>query len=120
MENLEVRPPQYNNYDQISRAASASGDNNTPELKSAKGFAIASLICGIAGIIFSATYGIGALIGGVGLACSIIARKKGTTSSMKTVGMVLSIVAIAIGLIVGLIMISVLSWASSYNSPSFY
>lgn len=116
MENFNVQPPQYNQYDQMSRAASAAGSSDTPELQQANGLAIASMICGIVGIPLAFCYGIGAFVGGAGLALSIIAGKKGNVSGKRTVGKILSIVSIAIGAIFLLIMISLFSMAASAES----
>jgi len=100
MESFNVQPPQYDRYDYMSRAASAGGSIDTPELQSANRFATASLVCGIVGLCTLVYFGIGALVGGLGLTFAIIAGKKGNSSGKRKTGMVLSIIAISIGVII--------------------
>ncbi|MBE7068921.1 MAG: DUF4190 domain-containing protein [Ruminococcaceae bacterium] len=85
----------YNNP--MTMAASAAGDRNTPELKTAHIFAIISMICGIAGLVLALYYGLGAFIGGgPGLVFAIISGKLGNASGMRKTGLILSIISLAL------------------------
>ena len=116
MGNNNIQPPQYNQYDQMSRPASAAGRSDTPELQQANGLAIASLVCGIAGLPLAFCYGIGAFLGGAGLAMAIISGKKGNVTGKRKTGMILSIISIAIGLVILFIWISLYSLAYSASA----
>jgi len=73
--------------------------NQAPRQQPSQGLAIASMVLGIVGIIFSwSLYAIPIPI--VGLILAIIARRNGNTGGMATTGLVTSIIAIAIGGIV--------------------
>ena len=115
MENFNVQPPQYNQYEQMSKPASAAGRNDSPELQEANGLALGSMICGIVGLALCELYGLGALVGGVGLVLAIIAGKKGNTSGKRKVGMILSIVAIAIGVLIFFVLMSLFSLTRGMN-----
>lgn len=63
------------------------------------GLAIASLVLGIVGLVFSVIPGlslIGASLGVVGLILAIVANKKGKSGAAKA-GLILSIIAIVLG-----------------------
>lgn len=70
--------------------------------------AIASLVCGIAGIVCSLVLSFfvslfslaGLLLGIAGIVCAVMAKKKGTVSGIRTAGFVCSIVAVVIAAII--------------------
>lgn len=74
-----------------------------PQSKPKNGMAVASLILGIIGAIFSFIPVFGAYVaiplGIIGLILGIVATKKAGKSGMTTAGIVLSIIAIALGVI---------------------
>lgn len=69
--------------------------------------AIASLACGIAGIVCALVLSffvslfslVGLLLGIAGIVCAVMAKKKGTISGIRTAGFVCSIVAVVIAAI---------------------
>ncbi len=70
--------------------------------------AIASLVCGIAGIVCSLVLSFivslfslfGLLLGIAGIVCAVMAKKKGTVSGIRTAGFVCSIIAVVIAAII--------------------
>ncbi len=61
------------------------------------GAAVASLVLGIIGICTGWLYGLGCILGIIGLVMSSIAKKNNGGSGMATAGLVLSILAVVFG-----------------------
>jgi len=61
-----------------------------------KGLAIASLILGIAGVVFSWMMGFGGLPSLIGLILAIVAKKKGFSGGIATAGLIISIIGIVL------------------------
>ncbi len=85
MDNNNFNPNMYNT-DTVSYDA--------PAVVPAKGLGIASLILGIVGMLSCMSGCFGLVIGIVGLILAINAKKKGNTTALPTVGLVLSIITL--------------------------
>lgn len=82
----------------------------------AEGLAVASLVLGIVGLVFSAAFG--AVPALLGLIFGIISRAKGNTSAKSVVGIVLSAVALVLsGLVIAMI---VSEWGTYHYYGSNY
>ncbi|MCL2396557.1 MAG: DUF4190 domain-containing protein [Defluviitaleaceae bacterium] len=94
--NQAPQPPQPPNWHPPS----------IPPANPGQGKAIASMVCGICGIVFSYLpfFGLGAAIAGLILAS--MAHKEGNRSGIRTAGLVCSIIGVVFG---GFFTISVLS-----------
>ena len=90
--------PNSQHFEQHTRPNNVASERYVPSpAPEATGIAIASMVCGIAGMPLSLMYGIGFFAGVAGLILSIVAGNRGNTSRMRTVGMILSIVSMVIG-----------------------
>jgi hypothetical protein len=68
-------------------------------MNQSKGLSVASLVLGIISLVTS-FFGGGLVVGIVGIILAVVAKKKGQTGAMATVGLVLSIVGIVISILV--------------------
>lgn len=67
-----------------------------PQANPNNGFAIASMICGIAGILLCCCYGAGAVVGIVGIVLAVMSKKQnaGKMSGMAIAGLVCGIIGV--------------------------
>ena len=79
------------------------------------GYAIAGLILGILSVIFSCCYGLGFVLGIVGLVFTIMARKSGNKEGVCTAGLILSIVGVVLGIIMFILTVFVGLTAKDFN-----
>ena len=89
----------------------------------AKGLGIAALILGILAVVCCWTPCFGLIVGIVGLILSIVAKKNGNATAMPTVGLILSIISVASGVlaVVGWILWFIIgAGASIIDSLSFF
>ena len=116
-ENLPGNEPASNPVPPAAPQMPAPSYGNVPAPTETKGLAIASLVLGIAGVIFSflVTF-VGFVAGIVGLILGILARKKGQPKGMTLTGIILSAVAIVLSIILFIIAIVVVG--SVLNDPS--
>lgn len=79
------------------------------------GYAIAGLVLGILSVVFSCCYGIGVILGVVGLILAILARKSGNKEGVCTAGIVLSIIGVVLGIIMFILTVIVGLSAEDFN-----
>ena len=79
------------------------------------GYAIASLVLGILSVVFSCCYGIGFILGVVGLVLAILARKSGNKEGVCTAGIILSIIGLVIGVLMFILTVIVGLSAEDFN-----
>ena len=90
-----------NNQQQQAPQYQAPMYPQAPQNHPAKNLALASMICGIVGLVFGWAAGlIGIPAGIVGLILAINAKKKGFVGGMLTAGLIMSIISLALGAIV--------------------
>ena len=89
----------YNNQGNVENQAPMQFQAEMTVTNPNNGFAIGSLICGIAGILMCCCCGIGAVVGIVGIVLAICARKPngGKFSGMAMAGLICSIIAVVFG-----------------------
>ncbi|SCW59698.1 hypothetical protein SAMN02910456_02072 [Ruminococcaceae bacterium YRB3002] len=75
------------------------------------GFAIASLVLGILGVLFICLYGIGLIPSVLAIIFAVIAKKKGYAGGLGTGALIVAIAGAVLNLIMGLIMIFVMGTA---------
>lgn len=71
--------------------------DNSNNNSHSNGAAVGSLVLGIIGICTGWLYGLGCILGIIGIAMSATAKKKNGGSGMATAGLVLSILAVVFG-----------------------
>ena len=91
-DNLNNEQPSYY-QPPVAEAAPVWNNDEQPATEPAKGQAIASLVCGILGVLCCGPCAIAALI------LSIVARNNGNKSGMAKAGLILGIIGIAIWVI---------------------
>lgn len=74
-------------------------NNQMPPQQPAKGFAVASLVLGIIGVVC-----MGWLWGVLAIIFAAVAKSKGNKSGMATAGLVLGIIALVVGIIITVLM----------------
>ena len=80
----------------------------TPPETPGKGAAVASMVCGIVGLVLCIAY-IGFVVSIVGLALSASAKKQGFVGSFQTAGFVTSLIGLILGILyLGLLVLSIL------------
>lgn len=91
---------QYSNYQDNTANIPYQAPTDDPQSNKANTLQIVSLICGIAGIVFGCCTGyIGIVLGIAGLICAILGNKQGK-SGIGTGGLICSIVALVISVII--------------------
>lgn len=101
----EQQQQQYQQYQQYQQAQQSYNSYSTtagnPE--AGKGMAIASLVCGIVGVVFF-FFGVSSIIslilGILGVVFAGQAKKKGNTTGMRTAGFIISLIALIGGAII--------------------
>ncbi|MCL2376973.1 MAG: DUF4190 domain-containing protein [Defluviitaleaceae bacterium] len=85
-----------------------------PAPEQGKGLAIASLILGCIGLVFSWLMGFAGLPALIGLILAIVAKKKGFSGGLGTAGLIVSIVAIVLNLIIFIACSALILYEMSY------
>lgn len=112
---------QHSNYQDNTANIPYQAPVDAPESNSANTLQIVGLICGIAGIVLGCCTGyIGIVLGIIGLVCSIMGNKQGKSGVgtgglvCSIIAVVLSIIMIIIGLVFGAALIAGLQDAGYY------
>lgn len=117
MDGQNNQTSQYSNYQDNTGNIPNQAPMDAPQNNKANTLQIVSLICGIAGIVFGCCTGyVGVALGIAGLICAIMGNKQGK-NGVGTGGLVCSIIAIVISviiLILALIGIGILQEAGLY------
>ncbi len=117
MENYDYQPPQY---DDLSGAASASGDISSPELQKGQTLATISMVLGIVGLaimLITVFYGafISVIAGVSGLICAIMSKSSGYVGATRTAGLIMAIINIALGTLISIACVSCLAMGMGYG-----
>lgn len=96
--NTQYSAPQYTGQPPYGEAPYGApyGYIPQPQANPNNGFAIASLICGIAGILLCCCYGAGAVVGIVGIVLAVMSKKQNAEkmSGMAIAGLVCGIIGV--------------------------
>lgn len=96
--NTQYSTPQYTGQPPYGEAPYGApyGYIPQPQANPNNGFAIASLICGIAGILLCCCYGAGAVVGIVGIVLAVMSKKQnaGKLSGLAIAGLVCGIIGV--------------------------
>lgn len=109
---------QYSNYQDNTANVPYQAPGEQPQSNKANTLQIISLICGIAGIVFGCCTGyVGVVLGIIGLICAIIGNKE-SKNGVGTGGLVCSIIAIVISIII--LILAVIGWGILQEAGLYY
>lgn len=109
---------QYSNYQDNTANVPYQAPGEQPQSNKANTLQIVSLICGIAGIVFGCCTGyVGVVLGIIGLICAIIGNKE-SKNGVGTGGLVCSIIAIVISIII--LILAVIGWGILQEAGLYY
>lgn len=109
---------QYSNYQDNTANIPYQAPTESPQSNKANTLQIVSLICGIGGIVFGCCTGyVGIVLGIAGLICAILGNKQGK-SGVGTGGLICSIIALVISIII--LILAVIGWGILQEYGYYY